>query len=1561
MTRHLPLVICGLTLAWLNADEVIISEFMASNGGSFSDGDGGSSDWIELHNPGPDPVNLAGWQLRDSTDSWTFPDTTLASGDFLVVFASGKTEHDYVDAAGYPHTTFRLNAAGEAISLQRPDGSTASEFTNVPPQREDISYGRSSARAGLVQPDSPSRFLIPESPVTNNWRGGSPFHDAAWAEGAAAIGFGPRNLESTTTVFLIPDGVKGNQTFGGSLGLDFIVIEPVLVTGLGAFDSNGDGFSGTLTTRLWQRNDRGTPGDPDDDLGQAILASQTFTPGRPGILEGGTRFFPLDSPLILHPGSYTIVTSGFTAADPNGNLGTPNAGDWESDDANGSLQLTGRGRYGSAGTFPANVDGGPSNRYAAGNLKVLPLTSSEIITDIGPEMRGTSDSVLQRIPFQVDHVTDFSSLELQLSYDDGFTAWINGTLVGRDNFQVTAPMRDDRSYFLGGIEELLTDGTNILAIEGRNLNLSDEDFLIRPSLFGILGEPGQPRYFGNPTPGLPNTPESFEGFVADTKFTVDRGFYNTPFSVEISSATPDAQIYVTFDGSEPAPDQGMLYTAPLFIETTTTLRARAFRDGYRPTDIDTHTYLFPADIARQTNTPTNYLLDWAGTSARYGMTGSPASYARAAGNPGFSSSEAEAAIRDSLTSLPTLSIVTKRDHLFDPINGIYVNPKARGEAWERPVSVELIHPDGSPGFQENAGMRMMGFSSRNIDFRKLHMRLLFKEKYGSGTLRYPFFGEDRSDRINTMALRGNRRDAFVHTNNATYLGDEWAKRTQSDMGQLAPRGEFVHLYLNGLYWGVYNPTERPDDAFAAEYLGGERDDYDVVKFCCPDRTVAGDIEVWNQLLGEARSGIDTNADLQRVLGKNEDGTNDPEKTAILDLDSLIDYLIAGQFHGAWDWPGNYYAFRDRDKNSTTGYRFVTWDNDVIFDGGNPNIADKVTPDPGHPWWTESPGEIDIGIRNNPEYRMRFADRVYRHYFHGGALSESANLNRWNELATHIRPSLFAESARWGDANSTLRTVQDHWDSMNQRMVTQYFPGRQAVVFQQLRVADLYPSLDPPEFNRHGGTVDPGFGLAFTNGDTIFFTTDGSDPRLPGGEVNSQALEASSGVAVVTLVEDDSPVRAQIPVDDSQSTSWTDMEYDDSDWLSGFNGVGYDNGRDYDPIIGLNVRTAMLGNNETAYLRFPFAGVNSLDFTTLTLKMRFDDGFIAYLNGTEVASANAPVTPAWNSRAIRTAEASLTEFDKFDLTPFIELLRSDGNVLAIHGLNRGVSSADFVIQPVLEGTSTAGEIALQLSETTEIKARILSNGEWSALNEATFNVGTPASAENLVISEIFYNPPGPAEFGEFIELYNPTSNPIDLSGVRFISGITFEFPLKTVLPAGGRITLGPEDYAGQLSNSGENLTLLAADEAIIASFSYADGSPWPEAADGEGFSLVYRGPDPSDPASWRTSAAPGGSPGGSDSLAFPGGDLLGYALPSPRTSFDVNPDHWQFEFNRPVATDDVRYLVESSPDLENWTESNTLESISSPDERGEIRVRYREERPLEDQIRFFRIRVVLDTP
>ncbi len=159
---------------------------------------------------------------------------------------------------------------------------------------------------------------------------------------------------------------------------------------------------------------------------------------------------------------------------------------------------------------------------------------------------------------------------------------------------------------------------------------------------------------------------------------------------------------------------------------------------------------------------------------------------------------------------------------------------------------------------------------------------------------------------------------------------------------------------------------------------------------------------------------------------------------------------------------------------------------------------------------------------------------------------------------------------------------------------------------------------------------------------------------------------------------------------------------------------------------------------------------------------------------------------------------------------------------------------------------------------------------------------------LVLSEIYYNPPGDDETTEFVELLNTSAATLDLSGVSFTEGITFTFPAGSQLAPGARILVvkdvaaftaafGPGlpvagSYPNSLDNSGEPLALRRADGTVLHSFAYLDDPPWPVEADGAGYSLVlaapWSAPDHGNPLSWRASTvAGGGSPGTADSLAY----------------------------------------------------------------------------------------------
>jgi hypothetical protein len=196
-------------------------------------------------------------------------------------------------------------------------------------------------------------------------------------------------------------------------------------------------------------------------------------------------------------------------------------------------------------------------------------------------------------------------------------------------------------------------------------------------------------------------------------------------------------------------------------------------------------------------------------------------------------------------------------------------------------------------------------------------------------------------------------------------------------------------------------------------------------------------------------------------------------------------------------------------------------------------------------------------------------------------------------------------------------------------------------------------------------------------------------------------------AVTTIVASNDPVRALVPTADI-GASWQLPGFNDAAWTSGVLGVGYDTSGGYASAIGLNLQGAMLNLNASAYARVPFTVANPAAFKSLNLGLRYDDGFIAYLNGGEVLRRNAPLSPAWNSAA--TAAHG---------TPNVGLLVE----------NFEGSSANFVLNQYAAGPAPGVQPAG--AGSTGKFLRLLHDGTNGAANGITFRQTAPGLFQTIV--------------------------------------------------------------------------------------------------------------------------------------------------------------------------------------------------------------------------------------
>ncbi|HXV44386.1 MAG TPA: CotH kinase family protein, partial [Anaerolineae bacterium] len=412
--------------------------------------------------------------------------------------------------------------------------------------------------------------------------------------------------------------------------------------------------------------------------------------------------------------------------------------------------------------------------------------------------------------------------------------------------------------------------------------------------------------------------------------------------------------------------------------------------------------------------------------------------------------------------------------------------------------VEWIDPTGAgPGFQTNAGIRIQGGAGRWEFIPKHSFRLFFRNEYGAAWLNYPLFADSPVEEFDTLVLRGGVDRSFAghpdtgDLRRSTYIEDEWLRASQIAMSGIGSHGAFAHLYLNGLYWGLYNLVERPDSAFLSAYFGGAEETWYSINH---SGTVSGAADRFNELLELAKAG----------------GLADPARYAAvaarLDVAQFCDYLILNWYAGNSDWPqNNWYAGL---QNPAGQARYFVWDGEATWQEGV-----KV-----HVGQTNAVGLTNTvkplfeALIQNPDFKMTLADRLYKHLFNDGALTDANAQARWLSLSRLIEPAIAAESARWGDVRYEQPITPADWRQAGQAVLAQ-MQGNGARLVAQLRQLGYYPHLDPPAFNQQGGRVERGFQLILTPPVTkggeavkIYYTTDNSDPRQPAtGAVAPQAI------------------------------------------------------------------------------------------------------------------------------------------------------------------------------------------------------------------------------------------------------------------------------------------------------------------------------------------------------------------------------------------------------------------------------------------------------------------------
>lgn len=560
------------------------------------------------------------------------------------------------------------------------------------------------------------------------------------------------------------------------------------------------------------------------------------------------------------------------------------------------------------------------------------------------------------------------------------------------------------------------------------------------------------------------------GMHAQPQFGTKHGIFNRSYiRVTLTASSPSAKIYYTTDGTEPT-TASKEYTAAVSLNKTTCLRAIEV-NGSTVSAPATQTYIFESSLLSQEGAPEGYPTTWGNYTQIYGTA--IADYDM---DPSMTTNATlRPKILEGLHSLPILSIVTDKDNLFsherDSVKGgIYIftgTPVGDniGNGWERPASIELFGGPQNHDLSINCALRLHGGHGRLAEKNPKHsFRVKFKKDYGPSKLEYPVFGENEPQEFNSLVFRCHFGNSWQHwsTSNHTkaqYARDVWMRRMQKKMSGICSDALYVHLFLNGMYWGLYNIAERLDDNYGKQHFGGKKSDYDIIKIEEEGgnhvEASEGTLDKWNRMKRVVRMAGDDKYYYQ-LEGKDENGVPNDTIEKLLDIDNFIDYMILNQFGGNNDWDHHNWFAVAANGSKPMPFKFVCWDTELIFESLWDNKLDLVN--------HGMPTEFFHCLVQNPKFISRYTRRAHELLTGDGLLTPTNVIAVWDSIYNVIHMPLYMEAARWGDYRYAVHpytskgkryTVDEHYMTERNRLLNDYFPNRTRVFLDQIKKAGWY--------------------------------------------------------------------------------------------------------------------------------------------------------------------------------------------------------------------------------------------------------------------------------------------------------------------------------------------------------------------------------------------------------------------------------------------------------------------------------------------------------------------------
>ncbi len=462
-------------------------------------------------------------------------------------------------------------------------------------------------------------------------------------------------------------------------------------------------------------------------------------------------------------------------------------------------------------------------------------------------------------------------------------------------------------------------------------------------------------FFQTPTPGNINGEITYPSILEKPQFSSESGFYPSPLNITLTSVE-GAIIRYTTDGSEPIVTSE-IYTGAIHIDSTTCIRALAFKNGLLESEIKTHTFFI--GICK---------------------------------------------------SLPVISLVTNNENLFSDMTGIYVigangiragcsaTPMNLNQDWERAVNIELFDELGNVMINQLAGIRIFGGCSRQR-FPIKSFEVFARRMYGKGSFDYKLFKTRDIIRFESFLIRSSSDDQML-----TMFRDGLAHTLVSDLKVETQAYQPAVVYINGQYWGIHNIREKYSEAYFEDHYGVAENNLNIIK---NNPSNANNVET-----GTAAHYLNMLAYLSVHAG---DFNIYEYMNTLMDIESYIDYMASQIYLSADDWPGNNIRYWRANTGKYNRWRWVCYDMDQVVRSNNTrwnSILLATTPYNGNNW-PNPPWSVVLfnNLLKNSKFRNEFLQRIT--FLMNTSFSPEHIIQVVDSLQAKIRDEMPSHIQRWG--------------------------------------------------------------------------------------------------------------------------------------------------------------------------------------------------------------------------------------------------------------------------------------------------------------------------------------------------------------------------------------------------------------------------------------------------------------------------------------------------------------------------------------------------------------------